>query len=107
MNAKPTLDELFERRITYPDFEPQARLARLVGLDDQKNRLAKILGLLEVSQTGRSGTIPARRRSSTLFCAALRWWCSPATWALGRRNSPRRSAMRWRGRKGSTSLFCP
>ncbi|ABE65077.1 AAA ATPase, central region (plasmid) [Nitrobacter hamburgensis X14] len=46
MNTKPTLDELFERRITYPDFEPQSRLARLVGLDDQKSRLAKILGLL-------------------------------------------------------------
>lgn len=46
MSTKPTLDELFERRITYPDFEPQARLARLVGLDDQKSRLAKILGLL-------------------------------------------------------------
>lgn len=46
MNTKPTLDELFERRITYPDIDPQARLARLVGLDGQKNRLAKILGLL-------------------------------------------------------------
>lgn len=46
MSTKPTLDELFERRITYPDFEPQARLARLVGLDEQKSRLAKILGLL-------------------------------------------------------------
>ena len=46
MNTKPTLDELFERRVTYPDIDPQARLARLVGLDDQKNRLAKILGLL-------------------------------------------------------------
>jgi AAA+ superfamily predicted ATPase len=46
MNTKPTLDELFERRITYPDFEPQARLARLVGLDDHKSRLSKILGIL-------------------------------------------------------------
>lgn len=46
MNGKPTLDELFERRITYPDFEPQERLARLVGLDDQKSRLVKILSLL-------------------------------------------------------------
>ena len=45
MSTKPTLDELFERRITYPDFDPQARLARLVGLDDQKSRLAKILSL--------------------------------------------------------------
>lgn len=46
MLGAPNLDELFERRITYPDIEPQARLGRLVGLDDQKLRLAKILGLL-------------------------------------------------------------
>lgn len=46
MSGAPDLDELFERRITYPDIEPQARLGRLVGLDDQKLRLAKILGLL-------------------------------------------------------------
>ncbi len=51
MNSMPTLDELFERRITYPDFEPQERLARLVGLDVQKSRLSKILGLL-VNPTG-------------------------------------------------------
>ncbi|MET4691229.1 ATP-binding protein [Sinorhizobium fredii] len=54
MNTKPALDELFERRIAYPDFEPQARLARLVGLDDQKSRLAKILGLL-VNPEGLAG----------------------------------------------------
>ncbi len=46
MNLKPTLEELFERRITYPDCAPQERLARLVGLDDHKSRLTKILGLL-------------------------------------------------------------
>jgi len=46
MNTRPHLDDLFERRITYPDFEPQERLARLVGLDDQKDRLRKILSLL-------------------------------------------------------------
>lgn len=46
MSTKPTLDELFERRISYPDFEPQGRLARLVGLNEQKSRLTKILGLL-------------------------------------------------------------
>lgn len=46
MNTKPALDELFEYRVSYPDFEPQGRLARLVGLDDQKIRLTKILGLL-------------------------------------------------------------
>jgi len=46
MTTRPALDELFERRISYPDFEPQERLARLVGLDDHKARLTKILGLL-------------------------------------------------------------
>ncbi len=46
MTGRPSLDELFERRITYPDFEPQERLARLVGLDDQKARLTKMLSLL-------------------------------------------------------------
>lgn len=46
MTSKPSLDELFERRITYPDFEPQARLSRLVGLDEQKSRLTKILAVL-------------------------------------------------------------
>lgn len=46
MQNMPALDDLFERRQTYPDFDPQERLARLVGLDDQKSRLAKILGLL-------------------------------------------------------------
>lgn len=46
MQSMPALDDLFERRQTYPDFDPQERLARLVGLDDQKVRLAKILGLL-------------------------------------------------------------
>src|SRR5690606_28410318 len=46
MTGRPSLDELFERRLTYPDFEPQERLARLVGLDDHKARLTKMLGLL-------------------------------------------------------------
>lgn len=44
--SRPPLDQLFERRLTFPDFKPQERLARLVGLDDQKERLTKILSLL-------------------------------------------------------------
>lgn len=47
----PSLDDVFERRIAYPDPDARDRLARLVGLDDQKKRLAKILGLL-VHPTG-------------------------------------------------------
>nr|VFJ74892.1 MAG: ATPase family associated with various cellular activities (AAA) [Candidatus Kentron sp. FW] len=46
MSTTPTLDELFERRVNYPDFAPQERLARLVGLDDHKARLTKILSVL-------------------------------------------------------------
>ena len=30
MNTKPTLDELFERRITYPDIDPQVREVQIV-----------------------------------------------------------------------------
>jgi SpoVK/Ycf46/Vps4 family AAA+-type ATPase len=40
------IDELFERRIAYPNYECHERLSRLVGLDDQKDRLTKILSLL-------------------------------------------------------------
>jgi AAA+ superfamily predicted ATPase len=46
MSGKPALDDLFERRLTYPDIDAQARLARLVGLDGHKARLTKILALL-------------------------------------------------------------
>jgi AAA+ superfamily predicted ATPase len=46
MSGKPTLNELFERRLTYPDADARERLNALVGLDDQKDRLAKVLGIL-------------------------------------------------------------
>jgi AAA+ superfamily predicted ATPase len=46
MSGKPTLNELFERRLVYPDVDAKERLSSLVGLDDQKDRLAKVLGLL-------------------------------------------------------------
>lgn len=45
-NNRPSLEELFEQRITYPDIESQERLFRLVGLDDHKTRLTKMLSLL-------------------------------------------------------------
>ena len=37
---------LFERRMSYPDPNAKVRLDRLVGIDDYKQRLAKILGIL-------------------------------------------------------------
>lgn len=46
MSNRPTMDELFEHRINFPDVEARERFDRLVGLDDQKVRLTKMLGLL-------------------------------------------------------------
>jgi AAA+ superfamily predicted ATPase len=46
MSSKPTLDELFEHRLTLPDVAAHERLGRLIGLDEHKARLSKILGLL-------------------------------------------------------------
>lgn len=44
--GKPNFDELFEKVLSYPDFEYQERLNRLVGLDNHKSRLIKIISLL-------------------------------------------------------------
>ena len=41
-----TINDLFDRPVTYPNVEVQERLDNLVGLDEHKARLAKILGLL-------------------------------------------------------------
>lgn len=46
MSDRPQTADLFERALHYPDPDAQARLARLVGLDDHKARLAKVIGLL-------------------------------------------------------------
>ena len=46
MNTVPSIDELFERRSTYPDCDAQDRLGRLVGLDEHITRLAKMIGVL-------------------------------------------------------------
>ncbi|KPL86918.1 AAA family ATPase [Herpetosiphon geysericola] len=46
MHSIPVLDTLFERRLIYPDIAHHERLERLIGLDDHKSRLTKILALL-------------------------------------------------------------
>ena len=45
-NNKPSFSELFEPIINYPDPEFRGRLELLVGLDDTKEKIKKILGLL-------------------------------------------------------------
>ncbi|THD31265.1 AAA family ATPase [uncultured Flavobacterium sp.] len=44
--SKPQFSELFEQTILYPDPEMKSRLDLLVGLDEKKLRMSKILGLL-------------------------------------------------------------
>jgi len=46
MSTRPALNDLFEHRLTFPDVTAQERLGRLVGLNDYKARLTKVLGLL-------------------------------------------------------------
>lgn len=46
MSTQPAEDDLFERRIVYPDVDAQARFVRLVGLDSHKARLLKRLSVL-------------------------------------------------------------
>lgn len=43
---KLSFSELFEQAIEFPDADMQTRLSMLVGLDETKERLSKILGLL-------------------------------------------------------------
>ena len=43
---KPTIDELFDRRLAFPDLGAGRRLSRLVGIDDARNRLTKLLAVL-------------------------------------------------------------
>lgn len=46
MQSLPSLSDLFDQTLAFPDVEAQDRLSRLVGLDDQKQRLTKMLGIL-------------------------------------------------------------
>lgn len=45
-NLKPSFSELFEQAIEFPDADMKLRLSMLVGLDETKEKLSKILGLL-------------------------------------------------------------
>lgn len=50
-NLKPGAEELFEQAYTYPDTDMKERYSLLIGLDEQKSKLKKVLGLL-VNPTG-------------------------------------------------------
>lgn len=46
MGLDLSVDDLFQRRLLYPDADAKERLDRLVGIDRQKDNLAKILSIL-------------------------------------------------------------
>ena len=46
MDTKLSLDDLFEPRMTYPDCGAKEQLGRLVGVDEHKTRLTKMISLL-------------------------------------------------------------
>ena len=50
MSSSP-LSDLFDHRITFPNTDARGRLARLVGLDEEKERLIKMLSIL-IDQDG-------------------------------------------------------
>ena len=43
---QPQLNDLFDRRLEFPDMDAARRLNRLVGVDDAKSRLTKLLAIL-------------------------------------------------------------
>jgi AAA+ superfamily predicted ATPase len=45
-HEQPSLNDLFDRRLSYPDVDAAKRFARLVGIDAAKSRLTKLLGVL-------------------------------------------------------------
>lgn len=46
MSERMTIGELFDRRLEFPDLDARRRLTRLVGIDETKARLTKMLGIL-------------------------------------------------------------
>jgi len=60
-NSKPLFSELFEQTILFPDPDMQERYGLLVGLDDTKEKLSKILGLL-VNADGQKNIILKQKK---------------------------------------------
>jgi AAA+ superfamily predicted ATPase len=74
MNTDLALDQLFGPRIAYPDVDAMDRFSRLIGLDDHKDRLSKIIGLLVNPSGLQSWADRHHRGAETLMKAVL---CRP------------------------------
>ena len=72
MTTWPTIDDLFESRLTFPDVGAQERLARLVGLGEHRARLAKMLQMLVIPGSLKSWGANHHPRAIDLVDAVLR-----------------------------------
>ena len=45
-NLQLTIDDVFDRRLTFPDSRAQQRFAALIGIDDAKDRVTKLVAAL-------------------------------------------------------------
>ncbi|KFL25151.1 ATPase [Devosia sp. 17-2-E-8] len=61
------IDDLFDRRLTFPDMSAAKRLSRMVGVDEPKSRLTKILGILINPDGPRKWADRYHRGASTLL----------------------------------------
>jgi len=62
-----SLDDLFDRRLDYPDMDAQKRYVRLVGVDNAKTRLTKVLAILVNPEGPRSWAKRFHPRASVLL----------------------------------------
>ena len=67
MAERISIDELFDRRLTYPDQDARKRFSRLVGIDDAKSQLMKLLGVLVNPAGVRAWASQYHKNASTLL----------------------------------------
>ncbi len=72
MEQQIATENLFDRRLSFPDPYAQGRLGRLIGIDEQKNRLAKTLGMLINPDGLRSWSSKFHPQANTLIETVLR-----------------------------------
>ncbi|MBV2128934.1 AAA family ATPase [Arsukibacterium indicum] len=64
------INELFEKRTIFPDVDAKSRLSRLVGMDERKLMLTKIIGLL-VNPTGLTNWLDKKHPDAYFLAEAV------------------------------------
>ena len=103
-----SLDDLFDRRLDFPDIYARKRFVRLVGVDEAKSRLTKLLAVLvnpPARALGYNVFIRTRTSCWNIWNAGLRLSSLPAMLGPARLNWRRQWAMPSRDRRTSVSRF--